>query len=451
MLLLRIFLRRLYVRIWAAVVFAIVVLSFLSAWVMRVTAEPPLREVVIRSQEGVILGKGLVRLGKAKNSVAPLSSDSKEADASSAIALNIKEKGPQQDSHLYAQRSEPNVDPTENKPLDASKSMPEKGQYGPGPEFLVTLKDGQILHVHLPHPQRPRPFFAPMGFIWLLTWVALAVALATYPIVRRLTRRLEALQAGVEEWGEGNLSARVAQTGEDEIGFLAQRFNHAAEQIEALIVSHKTLLANASHELRTPLTRMRMSLELMPESLDPSRLAEIKQNIAELDLLIDEILLASRLDAKAVDLGATEELDLTGLASEECSRAEVELKLGPNPRSLVMMGVPRLMRRLLRNLIDNAVRHGGGLEGVTVTLARDDQAKVVTITVADRGPGVPPDQCERIFEPFFRLAGQRDNDKGAGLGLSLVQSIAKRHLGKVHHEAREGGGSLFIVSLPQDI
>ena len=116
-----------------------------------------------------------------------------------------------------------------------------------------------------------------------------------------------------------------------------------------------------------------------------------------------------------------------------------------------MMGVPRLMRRLLRNLIDNAVRHGGGLEGVTVTLARDDQAKVVTITVADRGPGVPPDQCERIFEPFFRLAGQRDNDKGAGLGLSLVQSIAKRHLGKVHHEAREGGGSLFIVSLPQDI
>jgi signal transduction histidine kinase len=458
--LLRIFLKRLYVRIWAAVVLAIVVLSLLSAWVMRVTREPPLREVVIRSQDGMILGQGRVRLSNgdsaSSSSVGP--NNAKAPAEQNTIALNIHEKGQVQDPQLYAQRREDNssaddgmavqrVEPPELHDSPSSSPLPVQGVYGPGPEFLVTLGDGQVLHVHLPHSPKRNRFFEPLGFIWLLTWVAIAVALATYPIVRRLTRRLEALQSGVEQWGEGNLSARVTQTGEDEIGFLAQRFNHAAAQIEALVLSHKTLLANASHELRTPLTRIRMGLELMPETQDPTRVAEIKQNIAELDQLIDEILLASRLDAKAVDLGAIEEIDLTGLASEECSRAGVELELGALPKPIEIMGVPRLIRRLLRNLIDNAVRHGGGLDGVEVSLAQLN-ASQVSITVADRGPGVPEAQRDRIFEPFFRLAGQHDNDKGAGLGLSLVQSIAKRHLGDVHHEPRVGGGSLFVVTLP---
>ncbi len=458
--LLRIFLKRLYVRIWAAVVLAIVVLSLLSAWVMRVTREPPLREVVIRSQDGMILGQGRVRLSNGdRASSSSLGPNNAKAPAEqNTIALNIHEKGKVQDPQVYAQRREGNssaddviafqrFEPPELHDSPSSSPLPVQGVYGPGPEFLVTLGDGQVLHVHLPHSPKRNRFFEPMGFIWLLTWVAIAVALATYPIVRRLTRRLEALQSGVEQWGEGNLSARVTQTGEDEIGFLAQRFNHAAAQIEALVLSHKTLLANASHELRTPLTRIRMGLELMPETQDPTRVAEIKQNIAELDQLIDEILLASRLDAKAVDLGAIEEIDLTGLASEECSRAGVELELGALPKPIEIMGVPRLIRRLLRNLIDNAVRHGGGLDGVEVSLAQLN-ASQVSITVADRGPGVPEAQRDRIFEPFFRLAGQHDNDKGAGLGLSLVQSIAKRHLGDVHHEPRVGGGSLFVVTLP---
>ena len=464
--LLRIFLKRLYVRIWAAVVLAIVVLSLLSAWVMRVTREPPLREVVIRSQDGMILGQGRVRLSNGdRASSSGVGPNNAQAPAEqNTIALNIQEKGQVQDPQLYAQRRDGNAgaedviglgrfeppeshDSHDSHDSPSSSALPVQGVYGPGPEFLVTLSDGQVLHVHLPHSPKRNRFFEPLGFIWLLTWVAIAVALATYPIVRRLTRRLEALQTGVEEWGEGNLSARVTQTGEDEIGFLAQRFNHAAAQIEALVLSHKTLLANASHELRTPLTRIRMGLELMPETQDPTRLAEIKQNIAELDQLIDEILLASRLDAKAVDLGAIEEIDLTGLASEECSRAGVELELGALPKPIEIVGVPRLIRRMLRNLIDNAVRHGGGLDGVEVSLAQL-HASQVSITVADRGPGVPEAQRDRIFEPFFRLAGQHDNDKGAGLGLSLVQSIAKRHAGEVHHEPRAGGGSLFVVTLP---
>ena len=101
----------------------------------------------------------------------------------------------------------------------------------------------------------------PFGFFWTLGLVGIAVALATYPIIRKLTRRLERLQQGVEQWGAGALGTRVPVQGNDEVAFLAQRFNTAAERIEALVNSHKSLLANASHELRSPLTRARVNAE----------------------------------------------------------------------------------------------------------------------------------------------------------------------------------------------
>jgi signal transduction histidine kinase len=107
-----------------------------------------------------------------------------------------------------------------------------------------------------------RPPFG-FGFGWMLGLVGLAVAVGAYPVMRRLTQRLEALQRGVERWGAGDLSARVNADGTDEVAFLARRFNHAAERIETLMESHKSLLANASHELRSPLARIRMGLELM--------------------------------------------------------------------------------------------------------------------------------------------------------------------------------------------
>jgi signal transduction histidine kinase len=310
----------------------------------------------------------------------------------------------------------------------------------------VRLSDGELLHIHL--PREPRTFWTrpPYGFLWSLSVVALAVALATYPITRRLTRRLERLQHGVEQWGMGNLSARVEQTGHDEVAYLAQRFNHAAAQIEKLLVSHKSLLANASHELRTPLTRIRMGLELLGDQASPALREEMTRNIAELDELIEEILLASRLDAPQADVGIIESIDLTGLASEECAATQVALDLGDDPQSLVVPGVPRLMRRMLRNLIDNARRHGSP-EDIQVRLQADN-AHWVSLSVSDRGPGVPAPLRDRIFEPFYRIPGAVDG--GAGLGLALVRAIAQRHRGQVRYEERAGGGSRFVVTLPRE-
>jgi two-component system OmpR family sensor kinase len=344
---------------------------------------------------------------------------------------------------------------------------------GEGWEFEVLMKDGQTLYVLLPrrsastnNPGRRAPEWlqTPTGFAWLLGLVASAVALGAYPIVRRLTKRLEALQKGVERWGDGDLSTRLPMQGQDEVAFLATRFNAAAERVQTLLQSHKALLANASHELRSPLARIRMGLELLGhDSASAAQRSEIARSIDELDQLIDEILLASRLDLRdardASALGPTEEVDLVGLAAEECARTGADLDIAPGASPVLVQGQARLLRRVLRNLLENARRYGQPSSApgdaqvrlsilAPTLLHRGSDAKRAVLWVEDRGPGVPPDQRERIFEPFYRLPGASEREGGVGLGLSLVKTIVERHGGTVRCEDRFGGGARFVVELP---
>jgi signal transduction histidine kinase len=290
--------------------------------------------------------------------------------------------------------------------------------------------------------------------MWVL--VGLAVAIGVYPIVRKLTKRLESLQQGVQRWGEGDLTVRMPEQGQDEVADLSKRFNAAAERIQhlmrsqqSLLNSQKSLLANASHELRSPLTRIRMGLEFLGAGDSDVAKQEIARNIAELDQLIDEILLASRLDAQEADLGTVETVDLMGLCAEECARVGAVLEVQAGVHSLEMRGVVKLMRRLIRNLLENAGRYGAinGPEDVHVMGAVT--AHEVVLTVSDRGPGVPLAFRQKIFEPFFRLPGASEKAGSVGLGLSLVKSIAERHHGQVTCEDRAGGGASFVVRLPK--
>ena len=269
--------------------------------------------------------------------------------------------------------------------------------------------------------------------------LALAVGIFVYPLARHLTKRLERLQQGVESLGAGNLSARVPVEGHDEVARLADSFNRAAARIEDLVGAHKTMLANASHELRTPLARIRLATELMKDSADPKRKAGLEQDIAELDLLIDEILLASRLDAVA-ESDADEDIDLLALAAEECARyAGVQLDGSP----VVYRGDPRLLRRLLRNLLENAQRHG--TPPVEVRVA--PHAGGAEIVVCDQGAAIPEDQSRRLFEPFYRRPGY-NKSVGAGLGLALVRQIAERHGGTVRYASTHDRRNSFVVTLP---
>jgi signal transduction histidine kinase len=303
------------------------------------------------------------------------------------------------------------------------------------PERVWTLElaDGRWLAARLPRPGRPPP---PVGLFVTLGILALAVAVGAYPVVRGATRRLERLRTSVEALGSGDLGARVKVEGRDEVAGLAASFNRSAEHIERLVGAHKTLLANASHELRSPLARIRMAIEMLKADAKPALRAELERDIAELDALVDEILLASRLDADTAI--ADEEVDLLALVAEECARVDASLDGPP----ATVRGDPRLLRRMIRNLLENAVRYGSG----TPIEARVASATgAATIHVCDRGPGVPDDERERIFEPFYRLAGAREREGGVGLGLSLVRQIARRHGGEAWCEAREGGGSCFVA------
>jgi len=283
---------------------------------------------------------------------------------------------------------------------------------------------------------------AHLHMLVLLMLISLVVAAAAYPIVRRLTGRLERLQVAVEAWGSGALSTRVAVEGRDEVAQLAMSFNDAASRVEALMGAQKMLLANASHELRSPLARIRMATELLQASAPADIRAELTRNIAELDLLIDEVLLASRLDAVRDAQRPAVTVDLTALVAEECARVGARY----DAVAIEMRGDPALLRRMVRNLLENAQRHGGASPiDVALTLPERDE---IRLEVCDRGAGVPEAEREAIFAPFYRARGASEADGGHGLGLSLVRQIARRHGGEVAYVARAGGGGCFQVTLP---
>jgi signal transduction histidine kinase len=300
-----------------------------------------------------------------------------------------------------------------------------------GPAVSIPLPDGRRLVARLPPRQRP----GALVLAAFLGAIALVVALGARPVVRRLTGRLERLQRGVESLGAGDLSARVKVEGRDEVARLAKSFNQAAARIESLVDAHKMLLANASHELRTPLTRIRLGLELL--AAHPERKVELERDIAELDQLVDEILLVSRLDATE-DLDVREGIDLAALAAEECARYD-DCSLEAKPA--MVRGDPTLLRRMVRNLVENAKLHGK--PPIEVMVGRQDGRAV--FNVRDHGRIIAEDARDRLFSPFYRIPGSC-GAKGTGLGLALVRQIARRHGGDVTYNPQHG--SAFTVTLP---
>ena len=303
---------------------------------------------------------------------------------------------------------------------------------GGPPAMALRLPDGRWLVARRTHGEH--------GFGWLLLIAALAAAIGVgaYPVARRITRRLEKLRAEVEELGAGDLRARASVEGSDEVAALARSFNRAAARIESLVSAQRGLLASASHELRSPLARMRMAVELLAGDARPELRERVEKDIDELDDLIGEILLASRLDAQ---------VPVERPEGSTCWRWWRRRRPARMRRRAASRCACAAMRACCAAWCATCSRTRGDTRpGQPWRRACEPAADgVARLRVEDRGPGVPEAERERIFEPWYRPAGL--SESGAGLGLALVRQIARHHGGEARYLPREGGGSCFEVEL----
>jgi two-component system sensor histidine kinase CpxA len=298
--------------------------------------------------------------------------------------------------------------------------------------------------------------------VFRLILIALVGALVCFWLARYITGPVGQLQSAVRQLADGNLNSRVGSVithRKDELADLGRDFNRMAERIESLMVSQQRLLRNVSHELRSPLSRLTVALDLAHQDSDPAirgYLDRIAREANLLNNLIESLLKLARLESRTEPLDQTT-VELDALVCEVAADVDFEARsrgCGVRVTSLqpcIVYGV----RDLLHSAIENIVRNGAaytkkGTE-IEVSLARalgSGQDSAV-IHVRDFGEGVPGDDLDTIFKPFYRTADARERSSGGfGLGLTITAEAVRLHGGQVRAENCLGGGLLVEVTLP---
>ena len=305
---------------------------------------------------------------------------------------------------------------------------------------------------------------APLGAAMAQLAAALAVlALLSIPLARSITAPLERLVTQSRALGAGDMSARSGLHGGDEIGDLARAFDDMAERVVNLRRSEKELLANVSHELRTPLARIRMALDLVREG-DTARasgyVADIEEDLEELERLLDDVMTAARLDLSRGATGDAMPPLRRKLVSArdllEAARLRFEKRLPERHLSVELSqgapdidADPNLLRRVLDNLLDNAAKFSDPSSRIQLAARGEGQQGSLVIEVIDRGIGITEADLQRIFEPFFRADRSRTRSTGGvGLGLALSRRIVEAHGGTITAHSDLEQGSRFRVLVP---
>ncbi len=283
---------------------------------------------------------------------------------------------------------------------------------------------------------------------YIIVAVALLVPIALWS--RSHWQGLQSLSRVADEFGSGKLSARSQMKPSATIYPLAERINHMADRIEDLLEAQKSLLHSVSHELRTPIARLEFGMELLDaRAKDPDlskRIGAMEGDLRELNSLVNELLDMSKLDSASK------------LRAEPAALAEVlrecTQNLPPSPRALDCafgeeLGELVIDRRLLARAVGNLLRNAQKYAGSRILLAATRSADGVEISVDDDGPGIPEDEREKVFEPFYRLDRSRDRATGGfGLGLSIARKAAALHGGSLRAESSPLGGARFVIGLP---
>ena len=303
-------------------------------------------------------------------------------------------------------------------------------------DIRVKVKDG-VLRIIAP---RDRAFATQASsFIFWLTLATVLLTAVALLFIRNQVRSIERLAEAAEAFGKG---AEVAfkPHGAREVRLAGQAFLAMKSRLQRFLDQRTALLASVSHDLRTPLTRLKLELALSEPS---ARVEEMKRDLAEMEHMIDEYLAFARGEGGE----ALERIELGPLlveVSQGAARAGAEVKVARDA-GLAAIVRPNAMKRLLANLVQNAVAHAEHVE----LAAHRTPAGGVEITVDDDGPGIPPDRYEEAFTPFGRLDEARNqNEKGVGLGLAIARDVARGHGGEVTLDRSPLGGLRAVVRLP---
>ena len=300
-----------------------------------------------------------------------------------------------------------------------------------------------------------RPPIALLAMLIAIVVLAIGTALI---IALRITRPLQALSSATTALGKGERKIIVESDGPDEIVTLAHNFNRMSQQVSELLENRTTLLAGISHDLRTPLTRIRLALELSAATMDSATRSGVERNIDEMQQLLEQALLLARgIDSQE----SLKQLDLARLLSTLALQMEAEWLL-QHPESecqllfqlddcvdasLLQTLPEQSLLRVLRNLLENALRYGND-KPVTIELSLQDGHALISIL--DRGPGIPVEQQEAVFRPFYRLEDSRNlTTGGSGLGLAIVRQLCQSWGWRISLHARHGGGNVAELWLKQ--
>lgn len=304
-------------------------------------------------------------------------------------------------------------------------------------------------------------------FRWTLVGLIAAVVLAGL-LGRDIVARLAELRAAAAGLAEGDLSRRVPETGRDELADLARSFNHMAARLEQLVAGlrqseelRRQMMATIAHELRTPVTSIRGFAEalqdgLVPPERQPHYVGIIAGEAARLSRLIQDLFDLAKLEAGQVEfrmqpLSARQWVERFARATRprvEAAGLRLEVTLPPPEAELWITGDQDRLDQVLHNLVENGIRYSPPGGTIRLELVPRPEAGAVEVAVADDGPGIPPEEQDRIWERFYQGKDRKGRGGGAGLGLAIVRSIVEAHGGRVGVESAPGRGARFWFTLP---
>jgi two-component system, OmpR family, osmolarity sensor histidine kinase EnvZ len=280
-----------------------------------------------------------------------------------------------------------------------------------------------------------KPPLAAIAVVALGTFLSLLTALF---LVRRITVPLARAAAAARQVGAGELPEPLPETGPAELAELARRFNVMAAEVRELLDNRTTLLAGISHDLRTPMTRLQLNLELLREAPSPARIDRALADLADMNRLVSGYLELARTTRPE----QTVRFDLAALLGELAAQAGIAW----SPMAPCEVEAGRLaVRQIVSNLVQNAQRYGGSAPVELALECADRQARVI---VRDTGMGIPEDQLEKVFRPFYRLEASRSQATGGtGLGLAIVRQLAQTNGWKVTLRNRAAGGLEAVLEI----